>query len=99
MSHKDIQSLVLHYEDGSQEKKLVIHNVYNLSPFSYSVTEEGTLDTLCNQLQQEVNDHIVIKDFNLHHLMWTGIFRSTQHKSTDILIDIIQNTLLELIIS
>ena len=50
MNHKDIQSLVLQYEDESQEKKLIIHNVYNLSPFSYSVTEEDTLDTLYNQL-------------------------------------------------
>ena len=95
-SHKDIQSLVLRYEDGSQEKKLAIHNVYNLSPSSYSATEEGTLNTLCNQLQQEVNSHIVIKDFNLHHSMWAGISRSTQHKSADILIDIAQNALLEL---
>ena len=98
VSHKDIQSLVLHYEDESQEKKLVIHNVYNLSPFSYSITEKDTLNILHNQLQQKINGHIVIKDFNLHYLMWTDIFRSIQYKSTDILINIIQNALLELII-
>ena len=97
MSHKDIQSLVLYYEDKSQEKKLAIYNVYNLSLFSYSITKEGIFNTLYNQLQQKINSHIVIRDFNLHHLMWAGIFRSTQYKSTDILINIIQNALLELI--
>ena len=30
--------------------------------------------------------------------MWTGIFKSTQHKSTDIFINIAQNALLELVI-
>ena len=69
MSYKDIQSLVLHYKDRSQEKKLVIYNIYNLSLFSYSMTEEGILDTLCNQLQQKINGYIVIRDFNLHYLM------------------------------
>ena len=89
VSHKDIQSLVLHYKDKSQEKKLIIHNIYNLSLFFYFTIEEDTLNTLYNQLQQKVNGHIVIKDFNLHHLMWTDIFRFTQHKSTNILINII----------
>ena len=69
MSYEDIQLLVLCYEEGSQEKKLVIYNVYNLSPSSYFITEEDTFNTLYNQLQQEANSHIVIKDFNLHYLM------------------------------
>jgi hypothetical protein len=51
ISHKDVQSLILKYKDGNQEKRLIIYNIYNPSLSSYSILEEDSLTIFRNQLQ------------------------------------------------
>ena len=43
---------------------------------------------LTNLLEKE-GEHIVLGDFNLHHLLWCGIRNPTAHKVADQLIDIL----------
>ena len=71
----------------------MIHNIYNLSPESYSATTEGTLATLRDVLERTTpeTEHIVIGDFNLHHPHWSGLARLTQHAAADNLLDIARN--------
>ena len=94
---RDAQTVTIRYETGSQQQRsLSIHNIYNPSPSSYSTMEIGTLETLRNCLQEPQNDHIVVGDFNLHHPMWSGLARPTQHNAADILIEIARNASLDL---
>ena len=58
--------------------------------------ELGTLTILRKCLQEPADSHIVLGDFNLHHPLWNGLARHTQHAAADILIDIARNTSLEL---
>jgi exonuclease III len=93
---KDAQTVTIRYETESQQRTLSIHNIYNPSPSSYSALDIGTLGTLRNCLQESGNDHIVVGDFNLHHPLWGGLARPTQHDAADILIDIARNASLDL---
>ena len=94
---RDAQTVTIRYETGSQQQRtLSIHNIYNPSPSSYSAIETGTLETLRYCLQEPQNDHIVVGDFNLHHPLWSGLARPTQHNAADILIEIARNASLDL---
>jgi hypothetical protein len=112
--NEDAQTVTLRYAANEQDvanplgglttslalgKTVQIHNIYNPSPVSHSSTEEGTLTTLRNCLQDTTTDHIVIGDFNLHHPLWGGVARPIQHSCADILLDIIRNASLELVTS
>jgi exonuclease III len=95
---RDAQTVTIRYEteEQQQQRTLSIHNIYNPSPSSYSASDIGTLEILRNCLQQAENDHIVVGDFNLHHPLWNGLARPTQHNAADILIDIARNASLDL---
>ena len=58
--------------------------------------EPGTLTILRECLQEPADNHIVLGDFNLHHPLWNGLARPTQHAAADILIDIARKASLEL---
>jgi hypothetical protein len=82
-------------------KIIRIHNVYNSSLISYtSKNNSFTLSKIMRFIVETFDDHhILLKDFNLHHLFWSNSFRSTQHVATDDLFDIMQNRNLTLILS
>ena len=86
--HPDAWSVTNHSEDaqtitikirGHQNRIIIIYNIYNPSPGSYSVTTEGTLTTLHNVLEQAAPEveHIVTEDFNFHYPYWSGLARPT----------------------
>src|ERR1700754_525225 len=96
---KDLQTLTIRYEDERKQKTINIHNIYNPSPASYSSQEQGILGTLRNVLETATDNvkHIVLGDLNLHHPLWSGNERLTQHNSADLLIDLAHNSDLELV--
>ena len=95
----DLQTLTIQYEDGDRSKTIHVHNVYNPSPISYSSREQGTLATLRKVLDSSEShcNHMVLGDLNLHHPLWSGSERLTQHNASDYLIDLAHNANLELV--
>lgn len=63
----DITSINLQTNLG----KLSIHNVYNLPSFSHSSRDLRTIKFILDLLTNE-GHHILVGDFNLHHLRWGG---------------------------
>jgi hypothetical protein len=82
-------------------KMIRIHNVYNSSFISYTSKDNWfTLSKIMRFIVEALDDHhILLKDFNLHHLFWSDSSRSTQHVATDDLLDIMQNRNLTLTLS
>ena len=85
----------MHAENKNQrtknEKTMHIHNVYNPSPISYSsIDSPSSIPILSRQLAAEA-EHVVIGDFNLHHPLWNGPTRPTQHTAADHLLDLVEN--------
>lgn len=95
--NEDAQTVTLNYERDKQEEKIQIHNIYNPSPTSYSSREPGTLEILRSCVEEVSTEHIVVGDFNLHHPLWNGLSRPTQHAAADTLLDITCEASLELV--
>ena len=80
-------------------KMIHIHNVYNSLLTSYVFTDNPfTLSMVERQLQTDA-EHVLMKNFNLHHLLWCGSSRSTQHATTNQLLNLIETMNLNLILS
>jgi exonuclease III len=94
---EDAQTITIRYGPDGNRRTVQVHNIYNPSPSSYSSQDQGTLGILRNCLQQPADNHIVVGDFNLHHPLWSGLARPTQHAAADILLDIARNASLELV--
>ncbi len=76
-----------------------MHNVYNVSFNSYaSISTLFVIETIKRQLNDE-KKHIILKDFNLHHLLWSDSTRSTQHDAIDQLLNVVHQTQLRLTLS
>ena len=87
----DICTLKIKIKEQENEKTMHIHNVYNPSPISYSsIDSPSSIPILSRQLAAEA-EHVVIGDFNLHHPLWNGLTRPTQHTAADHLLDLVEN--------
>jgi hypothetical protein len=63
-----------------------IHNVYNALSISYSSHELlSSLKTIKRLLNDDA-EHVLLKNFNLHHSLWSDSTRFTQHVAIDQLI-------------
>ncbi len=82
-------------------KMICIHNVYNSLFISYTMKNNSlTLSKIMLFIVETFDDHhILLENFNFHHLFWSDSSRSTQHVATDNLLDIMQNRNLILILS
>ena len=80
----------------SETQTFRIHNVYNSSSVFYSSRNElSILSNLARQLRVS-KEHIVLRNFNLHHSYWSDFTRLTQHAVANALIDIIYSAELSL---
>ena len=80
-------------------KMIHIHNVYNSSLTSYVFIDNSFMLLMIErQLQIDVK-HVLMKDFNLHHSLWCDSSRFTQHATTNQLLNLIEMTNLNLILS
>lgn len=82
---------------SGETEMIHIHNVYNPSSTSYSSTKSPlTLPLAELQLANTYAHHILLGDFNLHHLFWNGPSKSTQHAAADKLLEVVDNANLSL---
>ncbi len=95
-SFDDVCTLRLRIVD---DRVINIHNVYNSSLIFYiSRVVLIVIETIKSKLNDE-KEHVLLKDFNLHHSMWEKIFKSTQHDATNQLIDVVLQTRMQLTLS
>ncbi len=73
----------------ANDRWINVHNVYNASFNSYAfITTLFVIKTIKNQLNDD-EKHVILKDFNLHHFLWSDFARFTQHDATDQLLDVV----------
>lgn len=98
---EDVCSLRIRIIDGINEKHINIHNVYSLSPESYSSDSPLTSVEMVKRLLSEnaAEEHIILGDFNLHHPVWSGPARPTQHRAANQLLDVVRQAQLQLTLS
>ncbi len=76
-----------------------IHNVYSASSISYFSNESfSSLKTMKRLLNDDAK-HVLLKDFNLHHSLWSNSTRFTQHVAIDQLIEIFNTTHMQFCLS
>jgi hypothetical protein len=77
--------------DLNDQRIVNIHDVYNVfSMFYASDTLLLIIETTQNRFVID-EEHVFLKDFNLHHSLWSDSIRSTQHTAIDQLIDLLVN--------
>jgi hypothetical protein len=95
-SFDDVCTLRLRIVD---DRVINIHNIYNSSFIFYiSKIVLIVIKTIKSKLNNE-KEHILLKNFNLHHSMWEKIFRSTQHDAANQFINVVLQTRMQLALS
>jgi hypothetical protein len=83
----------------ANDRWINVHNVYNVSFNSYaSISTLFVIETIKRQLNDE-KKHIILKNFNLHHLLWSDSAKSTQHDAIDQLLNVVHQTQLRFTLS
>ncbi len=76
-----------------------MHNVYNVSFNSYaSISTLLVIETIKRQLNDE-KKHIILKNFNSHHFLWSDSMRSMQHDAIDQFLNVVHQTQLRFTLS
>ncbi len=76
-----------------------IHNVYSASSISYSsIKLLSSLQTMKCLLNDDA-EHVLLKDFNLHHSLWSKSTRFTQHVAINQLIELFNTTHMQFCLS
>jgi hypothetical protein len=84
---RDICFLVIELNDDQQEERyLTAHNIYN--PARRSESDSTVLTDIRTTLHDnQLNEQILLSDFNLHHPMWGGAnIRHTDPESAELLV-------------
>ncbi len=73
----------------ANDRWINVHNVYNASSNSYAII--GILlfiKTIKNQLNDD-EEHVVLKNFNLHHFLWSDLAKFTQHDAVNQFLNVV----------
>jgi hypothetical protein len=77
--------------DLNDQRIVNIHNVYNVSSMFYASNAFlFIIETTQNRLVID-EEHVFLKNFNLHHSLWNDSTRLIQHTAIDQLIDLLVN--------
>ncbi len=85
---KDISTLKIRPRQGEEVnriERLSIHNIYNPSPSLSSAENPSSLLQILG-LVQEPGEHLLLRDFNLHHPSWNNPGRFSYYREADDLI-------------
>jgi hypothetical protein len=83
----------------ANDRWINIHNVYNASSDFY--VSRFTL-SIVKTLERQLNDsekHIVLRDFNLHHFLWSDFAKHKQHNATNQLLNVVHRAQFRFILS
>jgi hypothetical protein len=66
-----------------------VHNVYNVSLNSYTTRSMLIVIETVKDCLNDDEKHILLKNFNLHHSLWSDATRSIQHDATNQFLDVV----------
>ncbi len=69
-----------------------MHNVYNVSLSFYTTRSALTIIKTVKNCLNDDEKHILLKDFNLHHSLWSHTTKSIQHDATNQFLNVAQQT-------
>jgi hypothetical protein len=76
----------------TNNKWINIHNVYNASLNFYTTRSALIVIKIVKNCLNDDEKHILLKDFNLHHFLWSDATKSIQHDATNKLLNVVQQT-------
>jgi hypothetical protein len=76
----------------TNNKWINVHNVYNVSLNFYTTRNALIIIKIVKNCLNDDEKHILLKDFNLHHSLWSDATKSTQHDATNQFFDVVQQT-------
>jgi hypothetical protein len=76
-----------------------IRNVYSASSISYSSNELLSSLKTTKRLLNDDAEHVLLKDINLHHSLWSDSIHFTQHVAIDQLIELFNTTHMQFCLS
>ncbi len=82
----------------TNNKWINVHNVYNVSFNFYTTRSALAIIKIVKDCLNDDEKHILLKNFNLHHSLWSDTTKSIQHDATNQFLDIAQQTQLRLIL-
>jgi hypothetical protein len=82
----------------TNNKWINVHNVYNVSLSFYTTRSALIVIKTVKDCLNDDEKHILLKNFNLHHSLWSDATRSIQHDATDQLLNVVQQTQLRFIL-
>jgi hypothetical protein len=76
----------------NRSKMIHIHNIYNLSSLSYSLTKSFSMLSKVKRHLIDCESHqILLSDFKLHHSLWNELIRFIQHATANQWLNLIEN--------
>jgi hypothetical protein len=76
----------------TNNKWINVHNVYNVSLNFYTTRNALIVIETVKDCLNDDEKHILLKNFNLHHSLWSDATKSIQHDATDQLLNVVQQT-------
>ena len=73
-------------------KMIHIHNEYNSSLTSYVFIDNSFMLSMIKRQLQTDAKYVLMKNFNLHHLLWCDSSHFTQHAITNQMLKLIETT-------
>jgi hypothetical protein len=82
----------------TNNKWINVHNVYNVSLNFYTTRSALIVIKTVKDCLNDDEKHILLKNFNLHHSLWSDATKSIQHNATNQLLNVVQQTQLKFIL-
>ncbi len=74
------------------DKWINVHNVYNVSLNFYTTRSIFATIEIVKKFLNNDEEHILLKNFNLHHSLWSEAIKFIQHDATNQLLNVVQQT-------
>jgi hypothetical protein len=76
----------------TNDKWINVHNVYNVSFNFYTTRNALTIIKIVKNCFNNDEKHVLLKEFNLHHSLWSDTTKSIQHNATNQFLNVVQQT-------
>ncbi len=76
----------------TNNKWINVYNVYNVSFNFYTTRSALIVIKIVKDCFNDDEKHILLKNFNLHHFLWSDATKSIQHDATNQFLNVVQQT-------
>ena len=94
----DVCTIRLRIYASNEPRYINIHNVYCQLPVVHSSRQllESVKAVRRKIHERDKEEYVLLGDFNLHHPLWSGPSRPTQHQAADQLLDVVRAASMQL---